>query len=346
MAACWRAAAAMSGVELYVIGYQPEANAPFGEHILRGVPHRLLSVADQGNVRVVRQLVLDANPDVLLIAGWLDPAYVSAACDPALARCRIVMGMDTPWKGTLRQRLARYGYHRYFRRVSTVLVAGERAFQLAVHMGFDDAKIRRGLYGIDYDSFATAQATRSTSPAGWPKRFAFIGRYCPEKGLDLLVDAYAEYRRRVSDPWELVCCGRGPQASLLSGVPGVSDLGFRQPETLPEVLAEAGALVLPSLYEPWGVVVAEACAAGLPIICSNACGAAVDLVREGYNGYLVGTGDVPSLAEAMVKLHRAPDVALMGRRSQALAQPFSASHWPSRALGLGQPGQPPTERGE
>ena len=74
------------------------------------------------------------------------------------------------------------------------------------------------------------------------------------------------------------------KARHLVGVHGVEMLGFVQPDDLPAVLERAGCLVLPSRFEPWGVVVHEAAAAGLPIVCTPVCGAATRLVLDGYNG--------------------------------------------------------------
>ena len=62
--------------------------------------------------------------------------------------------MDTPWRGTLRQRLGRFKIGGYLSRMDRVVVAGERAWQLVRLLGVPEAKIRRGLYGVDYDTFA------------------------------------------------------------------------------------------------------------------------------------------------------------------------------------------------
>src|SRR5207249_1567296 len=97
---------------------------------------------------------------------------------------------------------------------------------------------------------------------------------------------------------------------------------------LADVLAVSGCLILPSLFEPWGVVIAEACAAGLPIICTDACGAAFDLVRPDLNGQIVKAGDAESLARALHWIEQnEPRLPEMAAQSQALAKPFSAQSW-------------------
>jgi glycosyltransferase involved in cell wall biosynthesis len=70
------------------------------------------------------------------------------------------------------------------------------------------------------------------------------------------------------------------------------------------VYARAGALALVSAYEPFGVTVREAAAAGLPVICTRTAGAAGDLAVEGENALLVDPGDRAQIADALRRLVR------------------------------------------
>ena len=82
---------------------------------------------------------------------------------------------------------------------------------------------------------------------------------------------------------------------------------------------------------PWGVVIAEASAAGLPVICSSACGAASDLVRSYFNGVVVPPETPAALARAMRWIHeRQSELPEIGRRGQSLAAAFSAESWAVR----------------
>jgi glycosyltransferase involved in cell wall biosynthesis len=118
---------------------------------------------------------------------------------------------------------------------------------------------------------------------------------------------------------------------VLRDQPGVVDAGFTQPGDQAEMFARHGAFVLASNFEPWGVVLAEAAASGLPLVCTTACGAGVDLVRESVNGLRTEPGDVPGLAKAMRWMHDHEDqLAAMGRTGQDLARNFSADAWAAR----------------
>jgi len=102
---------------------------------------------------------------------------------------------------------------------------------------------------------------------------------------------------------------------------GVEVKGFLQQEDLAEETAGAGAFVLPSRREPWGVVVHEFAAAGLPLILSSACGAATEFLIPGYNGFVFENEDATGLAQSLNRLFALtePERRMMRRRSMRLA---------------------------
>jgi len=235
--------------------------------------------------------------------------------------------MDSPWRGSLRQRLGRLRLSPILEQFSTVVTAGERSATYARRLGVPDRRIQSGFYGFDFAHFDEVADLRA---AQWPRQFLFVGRYVPQKDLASLIGAYQRYRSLVTDPWGLTCCGDGPDAGLVRG-PGVVNRGFTRPADLPEVFRQHGAFVMASRFEPWGVVLAEAAASGLPIICTTACGASVDLVRTYYNGVTVPPQDIEALARAMVWMHEhEADLPLMGERARKFAAAFSAEAWAER----------------
>lgn len=335
LAACWRALHRRADVDLSVITYSArsgvEAAAPFAPNILRGLPCHLLTAQQLTDPSAVPDLVAAEHPDVLVISGWYVPAYVRLAYDRRLSNVRLVLAMDTPLRGTWRQYLARVRLRRYLAKMHRIIVPGERAWQYARFLGVEEGRIRRGLYGIDYERLAPLYRQRLEGRHGWPKRFLFAGRYEVIKGMDVLLEAYRRYRTMVAEPWTLTCCGAGKLTSGIQGAEGAIDLGFTQPDDLLEVLAGHGAFILASRYDPWPLVIAESCAAGLPVICTEACGSAVELVRSYFNGLLVPTGDAEALAHAMRWAHEHHDsLPEMGARSQTLAAAYSAEAWVNR----------------
>ena len=139
-----------------------------------------------------------------------------------------------------------------------------------------------------------------------------------KKNLPKLIEAYAEYRIRsesgsqkpeVIDSkalWELVLLGDGPLKTDLRRL--ISDLrlnehvhlpGFKQYEELPVYYGLAKAFVHASTTEQWGLVVNEAIASGLPVIVSNRCGCAPELVNG--NGFTFDPGNRHELVARLVR---------------------------------------------
>jgi glycosyltransferase involved in cell wall biosynthesis len=336
MVPCFRSLAAKPGIELLVVAGRSGcagASHNFHDDIAAGLNCRLLSPLEQTHATIA-QVVTGFQPDIVGLPGWGRPAYRKLAFHPALRRAMFIMVMDTPLRNTWRQRLGRYRFPHYFARLAKVAVIGERAFQCARLLGFAERKISRGaMCGIDYTAFAEAYHLRCARPQGWPKRFVFTGRYVRVKAIDILLAAYAQYRESVSDPWPLSTCGSGPLESMIdaSAGMGVENLGFVQPAAQTELYARHGVFVLPSRYDSWPLAIVEACAAGLPVICTEACGSAVELVRTYYNGLTVPTDDAERFASAMIWMHRHyAEIPEMGRRGMPLAAAFGAEEWARR----------------
>lgn len=335
--ACWRALAARPGVDLHVIARVPgtgtgqATQVNFSSDLMQGIPHTLLGPDEYASGEHVGSLIEGHKPDVVVLCGWSQPAFVAAAYRPGLARAKLCMTMDTPWKGTLRQRAGALVYRRYFSRISAVMTAGERSATLAKNLGFDPRRVYIGVYGFDYEQLKDLHAKRLSQAGGWPRTFLYLGRYAPEKNLDRLVEAYKAYRATVGDPWPLIAAGKGPLEGLVRACPGVEDCGFVSPKDLPALLVRGGAFVFPSRYEPWGVAPAEAGASGLPLICSDAVCAAIDIMRPFSNGLLFAAQSTSDLTDRLLWMHNnAARLPEMGQRSVHYASAYAAPVWAER----------------
>jgi glycosyltransferase involved in cell wall biosynthesis len=109
--------------------------------------------------------------------------------------------------------------------------------------------------------------------------------------------------------------------------------GFRQIGDLPSFYAGAGAFVHPALEEPWGLVINEAMASGLPVLSSRNVGAAEELVQEGKTGFLFDPGDVNSIAESLFKMFSMSEA--VRHKMGVEAREMLERKVPSRAFGEG-----------
>ena len=152
-----------------------------------------------------------------------------------------------------------------------------------------------------------------------PRFFLCVGRLVPEKGVFELVRAYGTLSQDLQTEIGLVIVGDGvARAHLMQEAPnGVRFVGFAQRDQLSTYYGLAETLIFPTHSDPWGLVVNEAMACGLPIIASNAAGCVTDLVTDGWNGRVVNSQRVDELASAMTELASDGELrASMGKRSR------------------------------
>jgi glycosyltransferase involved in cell wall biosynthesis len=335
MGACWRALGGYDDIDLRVLAWRTSLardHVGFDESVVAGV--RGLTLLEEGDVGLeghVQGILEREKPDVVLVAGWGTVAYRRV-----LSRWRygegkvpkVLMGMDTPWRGEWKQYVARVRLWRYLRVIDRVLVAGPDAGVYAGRLGFKPGVVESGIYAWD-ESMAKRLLDHDVRERR--RAFLFVGRYVSQKGVDVLLDGYRRYRERVENPWDLWCCGAGPLAQLFRGQEGVTDYGFVQPSELPEYFGAAGIFVLPSFYEPWGVVIAEAMGCGLPVICTDRCGAGWDLVEEGRTGVMIKAGDPEGLARAMERSDGWWDsLEVMRNAARVASERFTSAAWGAR----------------
>ncbi len=284
----------------------------------------------------------NAAPDVILCGGY---SYVASW--QALFWARRHKIPFSLWSESNAQDLRRglavveFVKDAFLRRCDAFAVPGRSALEyLRIH------KIKQDVIfiapdAVDNDLFARAAAVARRDEAkcraelNLPGRyFLFVGRLVREKGVFELLSAYAKLDESMRQQVGLVLVGEGSCRRQLeqqadSITPGVVKFaGFAQREQLAAYYGLAEMLILPTYTDPWGLVVNEAMACGLPVILSRAAGCASDLVKESWNGLLVDPRDVSSLASAVTCLAGQPDlIATMGARSAQHISHYSPEQW-------------------
>ena len=332
--ACLKELGRQEGVELFICHELPNDDAPFDEGQFEWMPNRM-AWRTKCNADVLAQNLRSFRPDIMIVPSWHIPVYRRIARQYA-GKCWRVMIMDNPWKGGLKQRLGTLISPFYVKPIAdAVWLPGERQAAFARKLGFSQNLILRGSFSCDHPSFAAIHASRIQQHYPLPRKFLFVGRFVPEKSVEMLAEAYAVYRSRSSEPWPLICCGTGPLRSRLENQKGIVLKGFVQPEQMPEVFASVGCLILASSFEPWALVVHEAASAGRLVLASESVGAVPHLVQPGYNGYIFDNGDASGLAAFMARVAAMTDVQLdqMALASYSLSQQFTPKRWSDTLLG-------------
>jgi glycosyltransferase involved in cell wall biosynthesis len=141
-------------------------------------------------------------------------------------------------------------------------------------------------------------------PALGRSGMVFVGRLTRQKRVGLLLDALNLLAAR-GFPMDLTIVGDGPERAALEGRASLPDLSGRvrftgevPPEEVPGHLSHARVLVLPSVDEGLGLVIAEALVSGVPVVGARS-GGIPDLVTAPYSGLLVPPDDAAALADAI-----------------------------------------------
>jgi glycosyltransferase involved in cell wall biosynthesis len=268
----------------------------------------------------LQRLLEQIYPDVLVIPGWGFRVSRTALQWCQTHRIPAILMSESKWDDEPRQwwkeRLKSFLYVKKFQ---AALVGGQLHRDYLIQLGLSQSRIFLGYDAVDNDYFAQqASAARQAPDAARqaqpeiPQKPYFLAatRFISRKNVPALIQSYAEYRLRVgATAWDLVICGSGQEESRIRqqidhlGLTEVVHLpGFMTYQKIGSWYGFAGAFIHPALHEQWGLVVNEACAAGLPILCSKTVGAS-ELVRDRHNGFTFDPHQVADITAALVNLH-------------------------------------------
>ena len=277
MADCWRRLQSEDGVELRVVVERADSGKAFeAEKTLSGLDHVVVD-ANDGAGRWRDALRGGWCPDVLFAGGWRSPTtrrVVSAL--PGVSK---VFCLDMPWRWQPRCVAARFVLRRFLSKFDAAFVPGASSAKYARWLGFGKPRVFTRLYAVEQARLRSARRDGSVREG-----FLYVGRYSPEKRVDLIEAAYARYRE-LGGTWPLDCYGQGGK--------------FVQADGMPQVYAEHACLLLASSFDPWPLVMLEAKASGLEVIASDRCGNCDEL-----GAVKVPYGDVEAMARAMLKVER------------------------------------------
>ena len=260
----------------------------------------------------LKKFVIKCNPDIVYISGWMDKGYLSVVMPLRKNGVPVVAGIDDMWWKTNRQRLASILFPA-FRKLffSHAWVAGPYQYEFAKRLGFRNFEIRFNSLSADIEIFNSAfNKSIVKKKEKYPHRFIYVGRFEPVKGVDVLAKAWRNISDQKKD-WELYIIGNGSLYDYLTSFSDLITLDFMQPEILVNEVEKSGCFVLPSRKEQWSLVLHEFSAAGLPIICSDICGAIPVFVTEKYNGYTFKSNNVNDLEKKMLKIINSTDEELI-----------------------------------
>jgi glycosyltransferase involved in cell wall biosynthesis len=263
------------------------------------------------------------SPDVIFLPGWGFPAVSAVLKWCKKASCATVLMSESKKDDAHRSLLKEFIKSQFFvKKFGAALVGGRSHKSYLVELGMPENRIFLGYDIVDNNYFTDLVCKfRSQNlsllfgqefPLLSTDYFLVVTRMIPRKNLLNLIKAYAVYRNTFSvGKLDLVICGDGEQELLIKKLiqtlrleNNVHLLGFIPYQKLPLLFSGASALIHPALQEQWGLVINEACASSLPILCSNRVGSAEELVVDGLNGFLFNPNELQDMILAMVKFQQ------------------------------------------
>ncbi len=263
-----------------------------------------------------REVFRKESPIAVFVLGWtyLGIAGLIAAND---LKIPTVMMSESSSRDFSRVAIVEWIKKQIVRGCGAALVGGETHREYLVRLGLRKDSIHLGYDAVDNDYFEQESLKRRSSSRELENRYGLhkpfflaSSRFVPKKNLATLFRSYAHYRKMAGDSaWDLVCLGDGELRSSLEKIRTELNLqdclhlpGFVQYDELPNYYALAKCFVHVSTCEQWGLVINEAMASGLPIIVSEPCGSAHELVHSGKNGWIVDPLDLDGIAARMLEV--------------------------------------------
>jgi glycosyltransferase involved in cell wall biosynthesis len=312
----------ISGTKLHIIYLDPvKSEAPFELDLENNnINFYKYNQFDQNELIEIVQKI---NPNLIISSGWNHKKY-NGIINVFHKKIKCILTMDNQWLGKPRQYLGLL-YSRFFivNKYNKIWVPGAPQMEYALKLGFKKKNILSGWYVANEDKFKLNHPRNKVS-----KQFVFVGRYVDYKGILDLYQAFVRLVDEVPNKWMLNCIGIGPLQDKFPEHPQIKHHGFMQPNQLQDFAKDGGVFVLPSHFEPWGLVVQEFALSGFPLLVSDKVGSASQFVSP-ENGIVFENNSVDSLFNALKTIVSKDDNELieMSHASQKLGASVSYENW-------------------
>lgn len=310
-----------------IIRWPVNDEAPF--KISENNPFEMVDKSTFKNFEDLFNAIDGFNPDLIICSGWMDKDYVKIC--KRLKNIKQIIAFDNHWVGGIKQQLAALiAKKTLLKTFDYAWVPGPPQVEFAKKLGFKKKDILDGFYCANTTLFTskTEEIRKIKCLNGLPQRFLYVGRYVNHKGIFEMWNAFERIKEKYPD-WELWCVGTGDEFERKIEGKGIKHFGFLQPEALQDVIAQSGAFILPSRFEPWGVVVHEYAISGFPLLVSEAVGAASRFLKNRVNGMIFKPNNEQAIFEAMEKyiLLSENDKIEMSKKSHEIGTEYTTKDW-------------------
>lgn len=274
------------------------------------------------------KVLLQYNPDIIITSGYDSLAYWEAFLYCKFFRKKFIL-----WNGTTL--LSASGMSGLFKILKKIIVKGAdryiaygtKAKEYLEYLGAKPKDIFIALNTVDIDFFVpkTLKYRMSLEFVKERKKYPkilllYVGQLIKRKGIEQVLKALSILR---DDDLGIIIVGSGPEEDCLKNfcqknkLSNIFFIGFHQQNELPKYYALADILILPSINEVWGLVVNEALACGLFVLCSKYAGSCYDIINK-KNGIIFDPYNINEIIYILKKVKK--NIVKIKKRRKIIAQ--------------------------
>ena len=247
----------------------------------------------------ILERLFEFKPNIIVISAWMDKDYLFAVRKYKIINktVKVVSGLDSQWRFTYKKIIGVIYFKIFLKKYfDYIWVSGKPQFVFAQLLGYNILNIISDLYSADSNLFNVNSSFK--------KRLIFVGRLEKVKFIIDFVKIYKSLPNNLQSEWPLYIVGDGTLKSTLVNLitENIHYKNYLQPSELSIFLSEGGVAILPSIHEPWGVVVHEYTCLGMPILLSSSCGASTEFLIPGFNGFIFESANTQSLYKSLIQL--------------------------------------------
>lgn len=284
--------------------------------------------------------IKEYNPDLVIVPGYFDWAYWFVVFYSKLKGKKVITGFDSTEYDHKRIWIKEQIKKVFIKMCDGAFCYGTKAAEYVNKLGMRADRIYIRFQATDNHTIENIclnykiKRDELKKQYGFNKyNFIYVGRLSPEKNLITLLKAFDNLikNQEESKDWGLIIVGDGPQRKELEEFIEKYNLksyvffvGGKSWKDVVEYYALADVFILPSLSEPWGLVVNEAMLCGLPVVVSRRAGSYWDLVKEGINGFGFDPLNQKELENIMLKFIMGKvDMKKMGEASKEIIKEYT-----------------------